>query len=1011
MQSQIVSQYRELRSSGGTFDDFRKRFPAVATADLLQVIAEDQRSSPGGEFRSLQWYLELVPELGDDSESVLEGIYSEWLILEERGESIALDGYLDAFPELADAIERQWQLHEALRLSDSVLKQPFDPAAARTPELKDESTVGERRATPPPPKFDDLVIECLAGRGGMGAVFRARSDTLDRPVAVKVLSRSVEPNSPEARRMEREARVVARLDHPNIVTVYDVRRDDRELPVILMEYVAGGTLAKKLSAGPMTPRDAAALLEKVAGGLAVAHQSDLIHRDLKPANILLTQTGEPKVADFGLARAISPGSKDATAPSQFVGTPSYVSPEQARAEPEAVNTASDVFSLGVILYEMLTGRPPFQAATAWEIVSDILNEDATPVRQLNRRVPVDLETITHHCLERSIDRRYANAAELQADLRRFLDGRPIAARPTSIPVRAFKWVRRNPALFAALSLIAVTLSGTAFIAVFSRNRVQQALSETSVALDQAARQRDVAVKAMNDLVYTVHDELQTREASVEARGAVLRSAMSGLERVLESDPDDLKTRLTMADAENRYAYILSQQSRNEEARVQYEKALDRVAQLEGKEARTLDGLIKLNLGTFCLRMAKMDEAIQHYLDSLTVTESMLATYPADIDLRKTRCQSQAKLAATYGAKGDFASASKYSQDALPNALELLKELPDDLQLLFLASDLQSSLASNLALQGRSEEAAIGYQQVLDRLAILNPPESEDVQLRTTYFNAMMQLGILELSARKYEDALAKLKDVEQAYWRLIDVEPNRIGFRLRMGGLQLTLMGAAFAVGEKNASIEHGRESIKQLSLAIEMNPSAEIQRSQISAAWSGIAELKLREGDLEAAQSALDEMVENLEPLVERFQMQALFRYCEEWNQLVRAVRGEETELDPATVSRAKRSLAVMQKACAGDFQSLNQDREILLADSEATVSPNVKLLLTKWYAVSLGELYQQQMKRNAEPEVLAETAKQCIDAIREHLQLENADQSFPVLDAAFLELRETELFLVAFP
>ncbi|MEM6470269.1 MAG: serine/threonine-protein kinase, partial [Planctomycetota bacterium] len=501
--------------------------PTVETSVLIQIIGEDQRLSEENEFRGLETYLQKIPELKEDSEAVLEAMYSEWLILEEAGESIDGESYIKCFPDLEEEIRRQLQVHQALKFDESV-----EIGLCDTPEANADATVREVIEAPPAqPEFDDLQIGKLAGKGGMGVVFLGRSKTLGRDVAVKVLSRSVQPDSAEARRMEREARIVASLDDPNIVKIYDVRRDQNGLPVILMEYVDGGTLARKLANGPLPPREAASILEAIAGGLATAHASDLIHRDLKPANILLTKDGSPKVADFGLARAIEPGSINATTMTNFVGTPSYVSPEQARAEPSAIRPASDVYSLGVILYETLTGRPPFQAATAWEVVSDILNEDITPIRQLNRRVPTDLETICHHCLERSVDRRYQNATELREDLKRYLDGRPILAKPTPLHRRIISWVKRHPSLSAAAGIAGVALLSIAAVSLRSSSKIRVSLDRTSAALEDAAMQRDVAVKAMNDLVYTVHDELQTREASIEARGEVLKSAMLGLQRV------------------------------------------------------------------------------------------------------------------------------------------------------------------------------------------------------------------------------------------------------------------------------------------------------------------------------------------------------------------------------------------------------------------------------------------------------------------------------------------------
>ena len=270
------------------------------------------------------------------------------------------------------------------------------------------------------------LLEVL-GRGGMGVVYKARHLRLNRTVAVKMLLTGAHA-SPEAReRFLREAEAAAGLRHPNIVQVHDMGDQDGQ-PYFTMEFVEGGNLAQKLAGTPQPPRQAAALLATLSEAVQAAHRSGIVHRDLKPSNVLLTADGTPKISDFGLARRME-GESGLTWTGIAIGTPSYMAPEQAEARPLAWGPAVDVYALGAILYELLTGRPPFRAETAAETVRQVISQEPVPPSRLNGKVPRDLETICLKCLHKEPRLRYAGAEALAADLRRFLAGEAIAARP------------------------------------------------------------------------------------------------------------------------------------------------------------------------------------------------------------------------------------------------------------------------------------------------------------------------------------------------------------------------------------------------------------------------------------------------------------------------------------------------------------------------------------------------------------------------------------------------------
>ena len=291
------------------------------------------------------------------------------------------------------------------------------------------------------PDIPGYVVEAEIARGGMGVVFKARHLRLNRPAAIKMILGGKYHDPATRIRFLIEAEAVAQLDHPHIVGVHEFGTHEN-LPFFVLEYVGGGTLAGKLAReGRFAPRAATDMVVKLADGIAAAHAKGIVHRDVKPANILLTEAGEPKVADFGLAKV---GQSDMTATGAVMGTPSYMSPEQAAGRVREVGTPTDVYALGAILFELLTGRPPFLGDTAMATIQQVLTRDPDRPRGIDPAIPRDLETICLKCLEKDSKKRYGTADALAADLRAFLDGRPITARPVGNLERAWKWTKRHP---------------------------------------------------------------------------------------------------------------------------------------------------------------------------------------------------------------------------------------------------------------------------------------------------------------------------------------------------------------------------------------------------------------------------------------------------------------------------------------------------------------------------------------------------------------------------------------
>jgi WD40 repeat protein/tRNA A-37 threonylcarbamoyl transferase component Bud32 len=390
---------------------------------------------------------ETPPPGGDVS---FEEVYLAYQEAKDAGKEPDRAAFVAHYPHLRGELERAFAEEDALDAR-------FGPLAV--PRL----AAGEGELPRP---FGNYELLEEIGRGGMGVVYKARQVKLNRIVAVKLVLAGMATGSADLARLRSEAEAIARLQDPHIVQIFEVGEHEG-LPFLALEFCPGGSLARRLDGTPLPPPEAARLIEQLARAVHAVHEQNVVHRDLTPANVLLAADGTPKVTDFGLAKRLDTTGQ--TVSGAILGTPSYMAPEQAHGQSRQVGPAADVYALGAILYECLTGRPPFRAPTTADTLLQVIHDEPVPPRRLQPKVPRDLETICLKALQKDPSKRYTSAQELAGRLRLFLEGRPIPDRPMGKIGRLWRWCRRNPAVAAlatALATLLVVVAGGALVAAF-----------------------------------------------------------------------------------------------------------------------------------------------------------------------------------------------------------------------------------------------------------------------------------------------------------------------------------------------------------------------------------------------------------------------------------------------------------------------------------------------------------------------------------------------------------------
>jgi serine/threonine protein kinase/Flp pilus assembly protein TadD len=593
-------------------------FPNRPGALVKQLLEEQRQQWQNGQAWSIEAHLEEHPSLRDDQEAILQLVYNEVLLRESQGEKPTLVEYETRFPTLAAELALQFEAHQQLGpiCSDSdqgdgrVDTRDHPPPARQCPRCQAPVNSGETSCPvcntmipseevrlPTPSRLPEIagyeVLEKL-GAGGMGVVYKARQLHPGRIVALKLILGGMHVGPEDILRFLTEAEAIGRLEHRNIVRLYECGKDEG-LPFFTLEFVSGGSLKDRIRGQPLPPREAAQILEHLARAMDYVHSQGIVHRDLKPANILLAKSEtrnpksetrteasgsdfgfrisdfEPKVTDFGLARHLQGGGL--TQSGAIVGTPCYMAPEQARGKTKDVGPPADIYALGAILYECLTGRPPFQGASAMDILPQVIAGEPLAPGQLVRGVPRDLETICLRCLEKEPGRRYASAGDLAEDLRRFQAGEPIIARPVGTVGRMVKWVKRRPALAALMASIVVGAALSTCFAIEAARRADAEAAAKEQAQLQARRYkkgRRILLTSFLERTFDVHELLAN--GKVEEAVALSRTLLRIVQRVDAIDDTDEEVRAALAEVLGRLAWAELLAGKFEEAREHAAKA-------------------------------------------------------------------------------------------------------------------------------------------------------------------------------------------------------------------------------------------------------------------------------------------------------------------------------------------------------------------------------------------------------------------------------------------------------
>jgi serine/threonine protein kinase len=738
----------------------------------------------------------------------------------------------------------------------------------------------------PPPVVENYEVLGELGRGAMGIVYRARQILLNRPCVLKMILAGAHADAEAVLRFLAEAEAVARLQHPNIVQIHNIGQADG-LPYFELEYVDGGSLDRRLDGTPWPARQAAELVESLARGVAEAHRLGIVHRDLKPANVLLAGDGTPKIADFGLAKSLDRDS-GLTRTDSVMGSPSYMAPEQAAGLAKHVGPLADVYALGAILYELLTGRPPFRGTTVLDTLEQVKSMEPVRPSRLVPGLQRDAETIALKCLQKEPAKRYDSAAALAADLRRFLAREPIVARPVPFWERGAKWARRRPAIAALTTAVFLLAAAILTLGVVSYERIEDALrvaEERRKAAEKSQREAlkqskaaeanfARARKAVDDSFTIVsesklfnvpglralraellgssmryYDEFlkeRVNDTSLQKEMLVTRvrvadvlrelgrtneanaayeEAITGFESALRLQPDDLDLKTGLADAQY---WAVSAKSPEKQTAIFREIVALREAVLAGRHS---DRASKHDLALACSRLYERlkgpspAEALVFLERSVVLRLEVAEELPDDADAMDGVFESFFKVARAMGSKQ---SLGLYER-ALEFGGESLRLRPNDL---LTANDFQlasQELAAVMRDMGQSDEAIAALRRSVNAIGDMARANEDTPRIQEIYLSMSRHLADRLADLKRRDDAVGVLLDSRTALERF----PRETA--VEMAGVAERILELTRRIGEIKPDLAPEQKTARDVLLDCALSE----YKAAVAAGWSDLGVLK----------------------------------------------------------------------------------------------------------------------------------------------------------------------------
>ncbi len=823
----LAVQAFESAWESGVVRDFVSSIPedAVSNTELLTELAcidLQYRVQHDVETR-VETYTNAFPQLAQDDLVMLELIRTEYSFRADR-DSLDAAVYSERFPHLARQIAMMFQLEfhgsdiAHTRAADANWHCLSCNAAVAGRETGETSC----RQCGKPIAIGRYELLERVGEGAFGYVYRARDPKLDREVAIKLPRSSQFLMPEESERFLRESRNAAQLDHPGIVRVFDSGRQDG-VPYIVCEFVDGQPLSSLLANREFDFRQAAGLVAEIANAVAHAHQRGVIHRDLKPSNIMTGVADEhlkPRVMDFGLARR-NQSDTTVTIEGQAIGTPAYMSPEQARGDLAEVDQRSDVYSLGVILYQLLSGEVPFRGNVPM-LIQQVINDDPQPPSRFRIRIPRDLETICMKAILREPASRYADVQALAGDLERWLQGIPIQARRIGPAGRMGRWCKRRPTVAALLATLAIAVvAGMAGI-TWQWRQAEAARMASEADLSDALESVDRVLEHLGS------DTLVDIPQAKQLRADVLDDALLFFQRFRQRNPDDPRIAMQVARAHHKVARIQQALGKTEEAETAYEAATQGYRKLQDRAPDRQEWQVQTAAAysghaSFLRQQSQLDEAQQRQVDSLNLYRQLYEEHPQKGEYAARYATAQADLGRILTDADAVEAAYDSAIDHL-QALVLERDRPAYKQDLARVLNNYSIYLTRVGQHGQAESCRGQAIQLLEDVIADDP---EDESKRALYASCCLQLG----KSLRGESRLTAAREYQEkavaAYQRLTEDFPATPRHRDRFASV-LREAGSLAAVQDRTPDqLQAYQEAVRQRQMLVALFPSrSNYQRS-----------------------------------------------------------------------------------------------------------------------------------------------------------------------------------------